>query len=303
MSRPRIAVVLGSGGLKCAAAMGLWKVLERAGIVPDLYVGCSGGSFYATGMAMGMSAAEAEGHTRVLWEEGMRTGIRYGALAGLLLPGRRRRLESFGLLDDRPALSVMRGLYGELTFADLPTPLQLVGTDLHSGERVLIAEGSLVDAVRASVALPLLLAPWRIGGRLLVDGGLTDPLPVSVAIREGADLIIAMGFENPLQEKLDSIRGLISQTSCIAVNGLTRSTFSFYNAVHHAEIVPVLPTFAMNVGLRDSARVPYLIGEGERAAEAALPHIERCLEALGAENRAEAMSGAGMGELTEAGRG
>jgi NTE family protein len=297
MSRPRVAVVLGSGGLKCAAAMGLWKVLERHGIAPDLYVGCSGGSFYATGMAMGMSAAEAEDHTRVLWERGMRTGIRFRALAGLLLPGRRERLETFGLLDDRPALEVMRILFEDRTFADLPTPLQLVGTDLHSGERVLMSEGRLVDAVRASVALPLLLAPWRVGGRLLVDGGMTDPLPVSVAIREGADLIIAMGFENPLQDRLDSIRGLISQTTCIAVNGLTRSTFSFYNAVHHAEIIPVLPTFAMSVGLRDSARVPYLIQEGERAAEKALPHIERCLEALHAE-RGEAVAG-----MAEAGHG
>jgi NTE family protein len=277
MSRPRIAVVLGSGGLKCAAAMGLWKVLERVGIQPDLYVGCSGGSFYATGMAMGMRAAEAEGYTRTLWERGLRTGIRYRALAGLLLPGRSRRMETFGLLDDRPALGVMRQLFGDRTFADLPTPLQLVGTDLHTGERVLIGEGRLVDAVRATVALPLLLSPWRVGGRLLVDGGMTDPLPVSVAIREGADLIIAMGFENPLHQRLGSIRDLISQTSCIAMNGLTRSTFSFYNAVHHSEIVPVLPTFAMSVGLRDSQRVPYLVEQGERAAEAALPHIQRSL--------------------------
>jgi NTE family protein len=277
MSRPRVAVVLGSGGLKCAAAMGLWKVLERAGIVPDLYVGCSGGGFYATGMAMGMSTAEAEGYTQTMWERGMRVGIRYRALAGLLLPGRGRRMETFGLLDDRPGLQVMRELYGNRTFADLPTPLQLVGTDLYTGERVLISEGSLVDAVRATVALPLLLSPWRVGGRLLVDGGMTDPLPVSVAIREGADVIIAMGFENPLHTRLGSIRELVSQTSCIAMNGLTRSTFSFYNAVHHAEIVPVLPTFSMSVGLRDSQLVPYLVEQGERAAEAALPHIQRCL--------------------------
>jgi NTE family protein len=280
MRSPSVAVVLGSGGLKCAAAIGLWKVLERAGISPGLYVGCSGGSIYAAGMALGMSAAEGEEYTRTLWERGLRTGIRYSALAKLLLPGGRRRLETFGLLDDRPAQEVFRTLYGERTFDDVRTPLTLVGTDLHSGERVLIGEGRIRDAVRASVALPLLLAPWRVGGRLLVDGGGTDPLPISVAIREGADLIIAIGFESPLQARLDTIRGLVSQTSCIAMNALTRSTFSFYNAVHHAEIVPVLPTFEGAVSLRDAARVPYLIEQGERAAEEALPHIQRSLVEL-----------------------
>jgi NTE family protein len=278
--RPKVALVLGSGGVKCASAVGLWKALERAGIDIDLYVGCSGGSFYATGMALGMNAGEAEAHTRVLWEQGLRTRVRFGSVLRLLLPGLFPGGPPLGLLDDRPARRVLQILFGDRTFADLRRPLQLVATDVQTGERVLITEGRLADAVRASVSLPLLFPAWPIGGRLLMDGAATDPLPLSVAIREGADLIIAMGFENPLQERLDSLRAIAAQTSSITMNSLTRSTYAFYSAVHHAEIVPILPTFEGRVSLRDASRVPYLIERGEAAAEEALPHIQRILADL-----------------------
>jgi NTE family protein len=280
--RPRVALVLGSGGVKCAAAMGLWKVLEQARIDIDLYVGCSGGSFYATGMALGMNAEEAEAHTRILWERGLTTRVRIRSVIRLLLPGLFPGAGATGLLDDRPVQAVLKVLYGDRTFADLRRPLQLVATDIQTGDRVLITEGLLADAVRASVSLPLLFPPWPVGGRLLMDGGATDPLPLSVAIREGADLIIAMGFENPLQDRLDSIRAIAAQTSSITMNSLTRSTFAFYNAVHHAEIVPILPTFDGRISLRDASRVPYLIERGEAAAEEALPHIRRVLDSFAA---------------------
>ena len=78
-------------------------------------------------------------------------------------------------------------------------------------------------------------------GRLLFDGGASDPLPVSVAIREGCDIILAMGFENPLHERVESLLSLVSQTTCITINNLLKSTYSFYSAAHHAEIVPILP--------------------------------------------------------------
>lgn len=276
-SRPRVALVLGSGGLKCVAAVGLWKVLEREGVPIDLYVGCSGGSVYASVMATGMDAKEGARVTPGLWQRSVSAKVRYSAMLRMLLPRLFPIDETFGLLDDRPLLSALQEVLGDHTFANVKRPLYLAATDAYTGERVLVSEGRLVDAVRASLAIPLVFSPWRVNGRLLTDGGSTDPLPISVAIRERADLIIAMGFENPLHERLDSIPAIAAQTSTIAMNSLIRSTYAFYNAVHHAEIIPILPSFEQRVSLRRTELIPHIIQEGERAAELAMPHILRSL--------------------------
>lgn len=278
--RPRIALVLGSGGLKCVAAVGLWKVLQREGINIDLHVGCSGGSVYASVMATGMDAREGARVTPRLWERSLSARVRYSAMLRMLLPRFFPVDESFGLLDDRPLLSALYDVLGDYTFADLKHPLYLAATDAYTGERVLVSEGRLVDAVRASLAIPLVFSPWRVNGRLLSDGGATDPLPISVAIRERADLIIAMGFENPLHERLDSVAAIAAQTSTIAMNSLIRSTYAFYSAAHHAEIIPILPTFDKRISLRRTDLIPYIIAEGEKAAELAMPYIERTIAAL-----------------------
>ena len=116
-----------------------------------------------------------------------------------------------------------------------------------------------------------------MGGRLLFDGGASDPLPVSVAIQEGCDIILAMGFENPLNERVGSLMSLVAQTTCITMNNLLKSTYSFYNAAHHAEIVPIIPTFDRHVGLRDTSLHPYMIERGEEAAAKQLPFLRRLL--------------------------
>jgi len=278
--RPRVALVFGSGGLKCVAAVGLWKVLEREGIPIDLTVGCSGGSVYASVMAVGMTAEEGERVTPGLWERSLSARVRKSAMLRLLLPRLFPIGEDFGLLDDRPLMSALYDVLGDHTFNDLKHPLFLAATDAYTGERVLVSEGRVIDAVRASLAIPLVFSPWRVNGRLLTDGGATDPLPISVAIRERADLIIAMGFENPLSERLDSLPAIAAQTSTIAMNSLIRSTYAFYSAAHHAEIIPILPTFDKRISLRRTDLIPEIIAEGERAAERVMPHIKRTLTAL-----------------------
>jgi NTE family protein len=277
--RPRVALVVGSGGMKCAAAVGLWKVLEREGIPLDLVVGCSGGSIYTAAMALGMPTSEAERHTLVMWD-GLFERWSYRALLHNLFS----RWTGFderraGLVDDRAVASVMRALYGDATFEDTRIPLRIAATDLHTGERVEISSGRVADAVRASISLPVVLRPWLVDGRVLVDGGASDPLPVSIAIREGADIILAMGFETPPKDRLTSILGVASQTSSIAVNHLLRATYAFYSAVHHAEIVPIMPTFDQKIGLGDTHLLPYIMEEGARAMEAELPYLHRILAA------------------------
>ncbi|CAA9321746.1 MAG: hypothetical protein AVDCRST_MAG40-1500, partial [uncultured Gemmatimonadaceae bacterium] len=143
--------------------------------------------------------------------------------------------------------------------------------------RVVLNAGSVAEAVRASVAIPVWFRPSVIGGRMLVDGGASDPMPVGVAIREGCDVIIAMGFEQPRYEHAGSFVGLVGQVTAISMNNLLRSTFAFYNLAHHAEVVPILPSFDRRIGLRDTHLFPEIVEQGERAAEAELPYLRRLL--------------------------
>lgn len=276
--RPRVAVVVGSGGIKCAAAVGLWQVLHREGIPVDVAVGCSGGSIYTAAMALGMHPDDAEKRTFVMWE-GLFRRLHYRSVLRSLLPRWFGFSARVGLIDDRAVAAVMRDLYGEATFAETKIPLRLAATDLETGERVELREGRVGDAVRASIAIPVLLRPWPMGGRLLVDGGASDPLPVSLAIREGADIILAMGFETPPREHLDSVLSLAGQTTSIATNHLLRSTYAFYSAVHHAELVPLMPTFDRSIRLSDTHLLPYIIEQGALAAEAELPYLRRLIAA------------------------
>ena len=278
--RPRLAVVVGSGGMKCAAAVGMWKVLQRERIPIDIVVGCSGGSIYTAAMALGMDALDAEARTLRMWE-GLFKRLHVRSVLRSLLPRRLGFSERLGLVDDRAVGQVMRDLYGDARFEQTRIPLHLAATDLRTGEAVELHAGHIGDAVRASIAIPMLLRPKVIGGRLLVDGGMSDPLPVSIAIREGADIILAMGFETPPAEQLNSMLGVAGQCISTTINHMLRSTYAFYSAVHHAEIVPLMPAFDHQVRLGDTHLIPHLIERGEQAMEAELPYVRRLMAAAG----------------------
>ena len=271
-SRPRVGLVIGSGGIKCAAGVGLWKVLQREGIEVDVAVGCSGGSIYAAALALGQDALDAEARTHHMWN-GLFARFRYRSLLRAALPRLFGFSERVGLLDDTRIGEVMEALYGDATFADARIPLFIGATDLRTGEKVTLAEGRVADAVRASISLPILLRPWPVGGRLLIDGGASNPLPIDVAIREGCEVIIAMGFENAPHGTFGTISRVVSQATSITIDHLLRSTYAFYSAVHHAEIVPIMPDFGRHLSVTDSHLIPFIIEQGERAAEAELPYL------------------------------
>lgn len=281
---PRIGVVIGSGSIKCASALGLLRVLKREGIPVDLAVGCSAGGLYASALALGWDLDETERRSHEMWQ-GLFARVNYGMILRGLFPRFFPARGPVGLLDERRLKNVLENLYGETKFADARIPLYLVATDLKTGDSVVLSQGRLFDAVRASVAIPVLLSPWAVDGRLLFDGGASDPLPVSVAIREGCDIILAMGFENPLQESVGSLMSLVSQTTCITMNNLLKSTYAFSSAAHHAEIVPIIPTFERHVRLRDSSLHPYMIERGEEAASKQLPFLRRLLASPSASGR------------------
>lgn len=271
--RKRIALVIGAGSVKCAAALGVLRVLRQAEIDLDLVVGCSGGALYATAAALGMDVETAVSLTRRLWTRDL-TGKRSNcALLQAILPKRLGFDGRFGLRDDALILQRLRDAFGAQTFADTQIPLFITATDFMTGEQVALHNGRLADAIRAAVAIPFVLAPWQVNGRLLADGYLSDPLPINVAIREGADVIIALGFESPYQHKIDSPLRYAFQLSGIMTNSLFKARLAFHNLSHHAEMLLLVPRFRQRIRLFDTEKFPAIIAAGEAAMAAQLPYL------------------------------
>ena len=268
--RSRIALVIGSGGVKCAAALGLQQALREEGIEIDLVVGCSGGALYAAASALGWTIDQTIDLTLQLWTRDTTSRPRRMALLRAAFPRIFGFSSDFSFRDDRLLNTRLRSAFGTQTFADTRIPLYITATDFHTGDQVVLRDGLLWEAMRASIAIPFVFAPRQVGDRLLMDGFLSDPLPVNVAIQERAGVILAMGFESPNIRRFTTPMRLGFQLASVMTNNLLRSRFAFHNLTHFTEVIPILPEFAQPVGIFDTRMIPYVIEEGRRAA---LPHI------------------------------
>jgi NTE family protein len=277
-NKKNIALVIGAGAVKCAAALGMWKVLEAEDIHFDMIVGCSGGSMYAAAMAMGFSLPEITDSTRRMWNRSITEKRDWRSLASMVLPGAFDFSNRFGMMSDRRLLQSFQSVFGARTFADATVPLYIAATDFETGESLALHEGGIVDALRASVAIPFIWPAWPHNGRLLIDGAASNPLPVDIAIREGADIIIALGFESPLPGRVNSISRYAFHINGLMTNNLLNSNFAFHNAVHHAEIIAVFPEFDRPIRLFDTDLIPYVIECGEAAMRQQLGYVKRLLE-------------------------
>ena len=274
----RVALVIGAGSVKCAAALGLWRTLERHGIELDMVVGCSGGSLYAAVMALGYDVDTCERLTRDLWTKEVTKERNTRGILAAIFPRLLGFDGRFGMVRDRAMGKALARPFGGRTFAEATIPLHIVATDLETGQRVVLSEGSIFDAVRASVAIPYVWRPWEVNGRWLMDGCMSDPLPVDVAMQEGADVILAMGFESPFPRRVKSATRYAFQVNSIYTNNLLRANFAFHNLAHHTEIITVLPEFDRQIGLFSTDQIPYVIEQGERATEAQIPYLKRLLD-------------------------
>jgi NTE family protein len=274
----RVALVIGAGSVKCAAALGLWRVLQREGIELDMVVGASGGSIYAASMAIGHSVDESTALTQKLWTSEISSKSNWKGLLAAFMPRLFGFDGGFAMLDEGPIERALDRAFGDLTFAAAKLPLYIVATDLMNGERVVLNQGRLADSIRASTAIPYVWKPFEIGGRRLVDGCVSDPMPVGVAMQEGADVILTMGFESPYPKEIRSASRYAFHITSVYTNNLLRANFAFNNLAHHTEILPIIPQFDRPVRLFDTHLIPYVIEEGARAAEAQLPYLHRLLE-------------------------
>jgi NTE family protein len=274
--KPQVALVVGSGSVKCAAALGLWKALDEANIPIDMLVGCSGGSIYTTTMSLGFSLNDCIEYTTTLWNEKVTTEKNWRSLLSVVFP-KTFNGQDFGMISDRQMMKNLVQVFGDKTFADTKIPLTVMSTDFYTGEQVPLTSGKIVDAIRASIAIPFIWGAHQIGDRTLIDGAVSNPLPVDIAIKEGAEVILAMGFQSPLPSKVKSVSRYAFHMNGIMTNNLYQSNFSFHNAVHHAEIIPIFPDFGRSIRLFDTDQIPYVIEQGEKATKEQIPYIRKLL--------------------------
>ncbi|MBI2312776.1 MAG: patatin-like phospholipase RssA [Betaproteobacteria bacterium] len=181
--KPKIGLALGSGSARGWAHIGVLRALDEAGIRPDIVCGTSIGAL--------VGAAYADGDLDRL--EQWVGGLTWKDVVGFLdfsLSG--------GVIKGDRLIEFFRSNFVDKTISELPLPFAAVATDLENGREVWLREGLLADAVRASIALPGLFAPVRHDGRWLVDGGLVNPVPVSLCRAMGADLVIAVDLNSDL---------------------------------------------------------------------------------------------------------
>jgi len=277
MANFQVALVIGSGSVKSAASIGLYKVLQREGIETSMIVGCSGGSIYAAMIALGLPPEKIAERSAQLWTREVTARRNGRSLWQILLPDMFGFDESFGTVDDTLVMQRLRAAFGDAKIEDAKVPLYITATDFEHGEQVVLHRGGLVDAIRGSIGIPYIFKAHRVDGRLLVDGYLSDPLPIGVAIKEGANVILAMGFESPFQGKINSLMRYTFQMSSIMSNNLLKANYAFHSLAHHSEILPILPQFDQHVGLFDTDKIPYVIEQGERVANEQLPYLKKLL--------------------------
>jgi NTE family protein len=274
----KIALVIGWGGVKCAAALGLLRVLNEEGIDIDLVVGSGAGSIFASFLALGYTDIESEALLKRLWSNETTRKTNKLVILQMAFPKLFGIKETYHIKDDKLINKGIFKAFGEKQFKDTRIPLLVTATDYRKGEQVILAKGSIAEAVRASIALPLIFKPIIKDDKLLVDGFLTSPIPIGVAIKESADIILAMGFDTKKQMPFNSFSNLLINMVGILSNNLLHASISFFSLAHHDEVISVVPDLADDIHLFDTERVPEIIAAGEKEAKKHLAYIKKLIE-------------------------
>jgi len=200
----RLGLALGGGGLKGAAHLGVLRTLQENGIKPDLIVGTSAGSIAAVLYSAGLLPAVSSMTTLPLYN-----ALNFENYRFIGLP--------LGFINGNTVESLLKKTLGNRNFSELQPLTAAIACDLVSGETVIYTAGRAVkplppdmvlggnvlvwQAVRASISIPVIFAPFTIGSRLLVDGGLTANVPADIARYLGADIVIAVDLDGGLPNR------------------------------------------------------------------------------------------------------
>jgi len=295
LTRRSVGIALGSGAAWGLAHIGVLEVLERERIPVDVIAGASMGAIVGAHYALGFPPARLEEIAtsvrhirdlvrilpRLLYLAVDFNVARPGIFAGEHF---QRVLESLGPIKGH-------------TFADLEIPFRAVATDITTGARVEVAEGDLSDALRASFSAPWIFSPFRIGEHVLIDGGMSDPVPAETARSMGADLVIGVNVVPPVypeaKNPLEAALRMLARANPMATRDDAGLPNSFDVVVRILQIMQhelgndraAEADVLVNPDLRDFWVLEFwkgaaIIDQGRRAAEEALPAIREKLDEL-----------------------
>ena len=289
--RPKVGLVLGGGGARGAAHIGVLEVLDRLRVPVDCVAGTSMGALVAGAWAAGLSPADMRRELQAAdWNDMFldnpdftEQSVRAKRLSQRFLPGSESGITSRGLVAPPGVVAgqkiklffnqLVRADAGERDIAQLPLPLSIIATDIGTGQRVVFRDGSLTQAMRASMSVPGLLAPLQVGERKLVDGGLVDNVPIrEVRERCGAEVVIAVNVGSPLL-KAEDVTGLLTVTAQV-VALLTEQNVAQSLATLTPNDVYLQPDLGP-ITAGDFARHAEAADRGRTAAEAATAALQR----------------------------
>jgi len=272
LQKRKIGLALGSGAARGLAHIGALEVMEKEGIPIDMIAGTSAGAL--------VGALYAQ------WKDA-------SMIKKLVLDMSRKRLVSMidlalsktGLVGGKKIKDELRLIIGgDLRFSDLKIPLACVATDIMTGDEVVIDQGSVLEGVRASISIPGIFTVVKLGGRYLVDGGLVNPVPVSVLKRMGAGFIIAVNVIPDIRErthpggkkggealKEPNIISVLMQSIYIGTYSLVRSSMEGADVIIEPQVA--------HIGHFDFHRAQECILQGSLATRASIPEIKQKLKA------------------------
>ncbi len=245
MERKKVGIALSGGAARGFAHLGVLKVLVEHNIPIDFISGTSAGSIAGAAFASGLSAAEiAEIGKKMSWFR--MTGFSYSAK---------------GLLSNASMGAFFRKHFPHDKFEDLPTPFAAVACDLETGEEVILKNGDLIEAVRASCAIPGVFAPVIRDGKILIDGGVIANVPTNAVRELGAEIVIAvdvLASGATYWGKPSTLLGILFQSTMMLLRAASK-------AHHYRADVVIIPQIA-HLRPDEIGKMDEFIKAGEEAA-------------------------------------
>lgn len=273
VKRKKIGLALGGGAARGLAHIGVLELLEKEGIPIDYIAGTSAGSLVGSLYAQGKSSREIR-----------EMAIEMSAVEKALLWD--PTIELSGIFAGKRITKLLSSVIGNVKFKELKIPFSCVAVDIISGEEVVLKEGSVVEAVRASISIPIVFTVAKKDGRYLVDGGLLNPVPVDVAREMGADFVIAVnvlpliGKKNQVRKKKTGKKEHKPGIFHVALNTIEIANSHFVEeSLRTADFI--IEPDTTKISPADFWTAEETILQGEFAASDALPALKRKLRELG----------------------
>jgi NTE family protein len=271
--RPKVGLVLGGGAARGLAHIGVLEVLERENIPIDMIAGTSIGALVGALYCQELDATLLRKQALQLdW-------VGVTSLVDLTLP-------KSGLMGGKRVTNLLRRFIGDVQFKDLHLPLACVATDIISGDEIVMDEGSVLEAVRASISIPIVFTVVKRHGRYLVDGGLVNPVPVSVVKKMGADFVIAVDVTPDKAERASFLSKTVNSNNKepgifqVAVQSVYIATYYTARSVSEGADEVIHPQLA-HISPNEFHRGKELVLEGELSAVDCVAKIKRHMAAAG----------------------